>query len=274
MSLMRQASVALTLALGVHVAGFVALPQGRVGAATQAAGEGGQSLISLAPPPEGLAALMTAWETPPAVAPEPATRPEPVAEVAPSLPDLSLAPMPDTPGVVSLPAPESAPKADAPPETPKVKAEPPAPKPKAKKPKSEEPKAEKPQVEKAAPPAQKAKGKGKGPAAGEGAKASEGTLSAGQIKSLTADWGAKIAAKIERAKRYPAAANGAKGRVVLGLTVGPDGGLRGVRVKKSSGNATLDAAAVATVKSAGRFAKAPKGVGETNMTITLRFAGP
>jgi protein TonB len=265
-----QGGLALALALGAHVAAFAAMPKGSAESIPEAAGEGGAALISLAPAPADLADLIKAWESPPPVEPAPEALPDPVADAAPVLESVPDLPMPDAPAAVALPVPDPAPKADTPPEKPVVKAEAPAPKPKVAK--AEKPKAEQPKDP--APPAQKAKGKGKGQTAGEGEQQTAGALSAGQVKSLTADWGAKIAARIERAKRYPSQAKGATGRVGLALTVAADGQLRGVKVRKSSGNPVLDAAAIATVKAASPFAKAPKGVPETRMSVTLRFEAP
>lgn len=83
------------------------------------------------------------------------------------------------------------------------------------------------------------------------------SISQGQLDSLMNVWGSKIKAKIVRSQRYPRGEN-ASGKVSLSLQVSRTGQLLGVRVLRSSGNARLDAAAIATVKRARRFAKAPR----------------
>lgn len=271
MSRLLQAGLACAVALGAHVAAFAAMPRDNGPAGLNAAGEGGEALISLAPAPQEVADLIAAWETPPEPTPEPVAPKAPETEVAPAMPEPVALPQPTAPGVVALPEAEPLPKADQAPEAP-------APKLIASKPvdsKTPE-KKPKPAPEKTAPaaPAQKAKGRGKGAAAGDTGKDQSATLSNGQIKQLQAEWGSRIRAKLERAKRYPAKANGAAGKVVLSLVVAADGRLRAVKVKQSSGNAALDGAALATVKAAGRFPKAPKGVPESSVKVTLRFDPP
>ena len=55
----------------------------------------------------------------------------------------------------------------------------------------------------------------------------------------------------------------------LQITVDRAGHLTAVGIVQSSGSAVLDAAAVKAVKSAGRFPKAPKGLGDASATFTL-----
>ena len=87
-----------------------------------------------------------------------------------------------------------------------------------------------------------------------------------------AEWGAAIRARIERRKSYPVEAKGKAGKVTLRLVVGPDGRLSSVAVAKSSGSAALDAAALRAVKVAGRFPRAPAGLGTGSFSLPITFA--
>ena len=120
--------------------------------------------------------------------------------------------------------------------------------------------------------AQKAAGKGNGTAAGDAGSAEAGTTSKAETDAAASRWEAAIRARVERRKSYPAAAEGATGRVILRLSVAANGQLTQVGVVRSSGNAALDAAAVNAVQSAGRFPKAPAGLGETSFTLPISFA--
>ena len=265
------ALTAFGAALGLHLAVFAALPPTADQAALQAAGEDGDSLISLAP--ADLSALIAEWEAPPDLPPLPQPLPPPVLEAAVQAPTQTPAPETAPPiAAVQLPSPDTAPVADTAPEPPKPVEKPKTvEKPKAKPEPQAKAKPAEPKPQSPAAPAQKAAGKGGAATAGEGGKDATASLSKAQAKKLTATWGASIRARIERKKSYPAKANGAAGKVVLRLVVGADGGLRGVSVAKSSGNAALDAAAVAAVKKAGRFGAAPSGLGETSFTLPITF---
>ena len=94
------------------------------------------------------------------------------------------------------------------------------------------------------------------------------TISQGQLNNLKAVWGSKIRAKIERSKRYPRGES-ASGKVSLKINVSRAGQLLGVSVRRSSGNAKLDAAAVDSVKRARRFPKAPRELTNASYAFTL-----
>jgi periplasmic protein TonB len=108
---------------------------------------------------------------------------------------------------------------------------------------------------------------GTGKTAGKTARRAAG--SAGAEKSLMADWGAKLRAKVNRARRYPAAAEGATGKVMLRLTVAVTGQVLAVKVRASSGHAALDRAALDAVKRAGGLPKAPHGLGQDSYSFNL-----
>ncbi|WP_116083818.1 energy transducer TonB [Tropicimonas sp. IMCC34011] len=109
----------------------------------------------------------------------------------------------------------------------------------------------------AASAAQRAAGSGGGQNAGGNRQSSVATLSSAQVANLKAQWGASIRNRVERGKRYPSGARRASGTAVVQLTVTRAGGLAGVRLVQSSGNAAIDQAAVQAVQRAGRFPAAP-----------------
>ena len=104
---------------------------------------------------------------------------------------------------------------------------------------------------------QKSAGTGGTAQAGDSGKSAVRTLSKGQEAKLVSVWGAKIRSQVERRKRYPSGTR-AMGQVVLKVSVDRNGRLAGVGIRSSSGDARLDAAAVAAVRNAGRFPAAPK----------------
>ncbi|QYZ68649.1 energy transducer TonB [Neotabrizicola shimadae] len=89
-----------------------------------------------------------------------------------------------------------------------------------------------------------------------------------------AQWGAAIRKRVERRKAYPRAAQGANGEVVVRMVIGTTGSLESVSVTRSSGNVELDKAALAAVRRAGRFPKAPEAL-EGNrhvFSLPIRFS--
>ena len=108
--------------------------------------------------------------------------------------------------------------------------------------------------------AQSAKGRGTNPVAGTSAtpKSSATGHSSAKVKSDTATWAAQIHNAIERKKFYPKGTR-ARGRVMLQVTVAPDGRLLAASVTQSSGFGVLDRAALTAVQRA-RFPKAPESL--------------
>ena len=261
-----QVLLAGVAALGLHVAGFAFVP---LAGGSQAAGDGGASVITLAASDAGVAAIVAAWDAPPSVADAPVA---PVApDVAPALALPTADAAPSMPSLTALTQPitaETAPfvgDAPAPLPTQRPKARP------ARQAASEPSPVTKPKPAGSGTAAQVAAGSGSGTQAGSGGQASAGTLSGSAALDLKAEWGAGIRARIERKKRYPAGTV-ATGVVKLRLTVGVDGRVRALSILQPSGDAALDAAAVRAVQAAGRFAKAPKGVaGAESFTFNMRF---
>ncbi|SFI49095.1 energy transducer TonB [Celeribacter neptunius] len=277
MSRLVEISAFVALSLGAHAALF-GLPPEQGGAQSQ--GDGGSQLVSLTASTAALESLVERWdefappelqaESAPPEAPEP---PDPVA-AEPALPLASPTPMHlDAPKMpmanLGLPTPPSEsfeePEAPEAPEPPK----PQAPKPQASKP----PKPQPPRSQNAVQSAgQTASGSGARGASGTAGTAQVATLDAGRVQRDLSTWGGKIRSAIERKKRYPSAARGAKGQVTLRITVARSGALRDVAISRSSGNSTLDQAALRAVQSVGQFRPAPDSLGKTSYTFTLQIS--
>jgi protein TonB len=261
-------------------------------------------VFSLAAAPATVVEMVQEWQRPPETSPNPqAMQPPdtleavlhaPVQDEAPdlarpvqlaALPPVPLAPQIDTrlPALPVTDQPPEQPKSDTADNDPAPRSEPDQMRRTAKPRQPEPPKAptqpvadspakpkQKPKPPAPPPqPARKAAGTGNAPVAGTPQpKPRAATLSAGQRNALLADWGGKIKRKVLRRKRYPSGTN-ATGTASLRVTVSRDGRLAGVSLRKSSGNAALDRAAVQAVKRAGRFAKAPKGLTKASYSFTL-----
>lgn len=290
--------VALALALHLLALGRQSPPGG-----AQSAGEGGEALVSLAPAPPRLAALVTSWDTPPKAATQapaqtgpaaPLTDPlapisavDPLAgSAAPDRPDPAL---PDTApdlGTIALPArppvpdaPERmAPKApvEAPLPDPVTPAPPPA-RATAQQPDQPVPDTPPPAPVPPAPavPSQKAAGSGGGAQAGQAAPSASATRDGARVTSLKAAWGASIRARVERRKTYPRAARGASGRAIVLIEIDSGGHLLALSLAQSAGHPALDDAALKAVRAVRRFPPAPDGLapGRYSFRLPLDFSG-
>ncbi|PYF11849.1 outer membrane transport energization protein TonB [Rhodobacter viridis] len=236
----RALLLGLAVSVAVHAVAVTVLSQTEAApSALVAAGAGGEDLDSI----EAIAAAF--FDLAPAIrlpAPEmalPLTAP--LIEVPQvKLPDPVL--LPPAPPKVTLEKPKPAP--------PKPK---PVPREKAEKPKQAKPARH--QSDSRA--ASRAAGSGGAVQAGTGGQDAQATVSAGAVKSQLLKWGATIRTRIERRKSYPSAAGRASGGVGLALSIARDGTLQSASVNRSSGNAALDAAALAAVQKAGKFPAAP-----------------
>lgn len=222
-------------------------------------------------PPAALPDLPAAPVTPARPQPpQPLPLPAPVIAEAPSLPQ----PQPvETAAEIADPAPEAPPQLPRPAASPLTPPQPPKP-PEAAAPPPPPPPRPAPRAETARPAsagaqAQRASGSGGGAQAGTAGQAQAATLSPGERNSLMASWGAQIRNRIERLQREVPA----RGRVIVNLRVGRDGRLLGVALQRSSGNADLDAAALAAVRRVGRFPPAPRRLEAPSylFTMPLRF---
>ena len=268
-----EALLCVGLSLGAHFALMGIAP--RMGGA-EAQGDAGAQLVSVVASTAALETLVEQWDAfappeslteiaPPAVPPEALDVPQ--SANASSMP-LDAPPMAMT--HLSRPAPQS--PDVVPPEAPKPPA-PPAPPPTAPKSTPAKPAPSQPVTRPSATQseAQKAAGTGGQTARGTKGASQEATLDAGQIKHDLSAWGGGIRAAIERKKRYPSAAHGAKGKVVLQISVARTGALRSVSVSRSSGNAILDQAALSAVQNIGQFKPAPNSLTQNSYSFSLQI---
>lgn len=183
--------------------------------------------------------------------------PPPAPELIPDAP-------PPPPNVVS-----QAVLAPKPPETPKKKAEKPPEKP-VKKPVEKKDKPKKPMKPEEKP--RVASKSGGGPKSDRQTADVTAASAAGSAVSEAsrASWQNEVRSKIVRAKRFPSDARGQAGVAVVSVTFGANGGASGVRVVRSSGNASLDAEAVAVMYRAAPY-PIPPGGKTTVLTVPLNF---
>ena len=270
-------------ATALHLSvGYVA-PSGQ----TASAGAGGDAAITLAAATASVQDMVTAWDQPVSAAQtvaQPLQTPDQIMVAQPL-----AAPTPDRavsrPAAVAPPLISDAPalpqvdRSVPPPPQPEIaqtrpKLRPPAP---AKTVKKAEPAKPKP---KAATKPKSSSNVAPQKAAGGGAKATRGQSEngaatkskPGNSKQLMAQWGGQIRASVERRKRYPSGTR-ARGTVTLVISVHTRGTVASVSLRKSSGIAQIDRAAIAAVKSA-RISAAPKGLaaGVHSFTLPMKFA--
>jgi periplasmic protein TonB len=271
-------AIFLLIAVGLHVAAFWAKPSD---GAAASAGAGGSGLMTMVAAPESYGDLIKAWETPPEVAEASVemTPPEPVLAdpVAPVLEatvatPIALPQMLQNPSTLDdVPVVQAAPPPPEPSVHPLSKIKPPQrPKPPVKKPAKPAPvKKQSAQATSTPSKAATAAGTGGTSNAGNRQTSAHSNLSKSEKQSLIAAWGASIRAKIDRAKRRPR--GGETGVVTVVVSVGHDGALLNVGLARSSGQPELDAAAIAAVKRARRFSKAPKQLAKTNYKFRLEI---
>ncbi|MEM5521049.1 TonB family protein [Sulfitobacter sp. AS59] len=271
-------AIFLLIAVGLHVAAFWAKPSD---GAAASAGAGGSGLMTMVAAPESYGDLITAWETPPEVAevsveltpPEPvlADPVAPVLEATVATP-IALPQMLQNPSALDdVPVVQAAPPPPDPPVHPLSEIKPPQrPKPPVKKPAKPAPVKKQPAQATSTPSkAATAAGTGGTSNAGNRQTSAHSNLSKSEKQSLVAAWGASIRAKIDRAKRRPR--GGETGVVTVVVSVGHDGALLNVGLARSSGQPELDAAAIAAVKRARRFSKAPKQLAKRNYKFRLEI---
>ncbi|WP_372604906.1 energy transducer TonB [Actibacterium sp.] len=231
-----EAALFVPLAVGLHLAAFGLASNGSGGTSGGGAGMGGENEITLTALPRDLVEQVKDWDSAPQPNIDGPTAPQPDQAAPPPTPPTSLS-------APTLPPPPTAPGAAAP----------------------------NPPPQPAAPPvALRAKGTGKTTTAGTSAG-----NAAAQQQALTASWGAQIQARVARAHRVPAAIRRQRqsGTVLVRMQVAATGDLLAAVVRKSSGNAALDQAALASVRRAGRFPAAPEGLraAQLSFDIPLEF---
>jgi protein TonB len=272
-------------ALAAHLLLFVQFPD--TGSGQQAGGIGGDAVVTLHGAPGNIAEVIEDWTRPPEVQDQPVIEMALHVAEAPSaqfkVAALTTAPPKmDPPSQLPKSLQEVKPQVDAskapPPPKPEVKPEPnpkPKPKPKAKpkpKPKEKAKSSNRNNAAKAGSANQKAAGSGGSSQAGNSGNAKVKTLGKGKEAKLVNVWGAKIRTRIERRKK-PIRGGSKHGTALIRLKVAPTGQLLSVGIAKSSGVEAIDTAAIAAVKRAGRFAKAPKQLNKSSyhFRISVRF---
>lgn len=278
--------VFVALAVGAHLV-FAMRFEGDEG--SESGGQGGEAMVTVMASSSQIETMVARWERPPEVTEveTPPDTPEPTPvdrapKLAARLPDLApsqsaaialpsapeaTTPLPEIDLTVPEPEPEPEPVAEPEPE--------PVPVPKVRPPMRPEPEPEPKQAEIAEKAQKEVQGREAQRSAGTGGSTQAGNSSAGKVKTdgsgksdrLQVVWGSQIRTRIERAKRAPRGAP--KGVVLLQVSVSPDGQVVGVRVRKSSGDAGLDQAALAAVSRAGRMPRAPKELTGTSYKFNL-----
>ncbi|WP_108482044.1 TonB family protein [Oceaniglobus ichthyenteri] len=260
----------LAIAAAVHV-GLVQEPG--VGGA-QSAGAQGNDAVTLAASPPSVSDMVAQWDRP-VQAVQQIAQPEMRAPAFPAA-------QPRAPVVQSAPTPRQIAPMIAPPDTmdmPTLDTTVPAPPTPVVETSPRPPKRPAPSVKTRKTPVKPAPSAPRQTAAGAGRKAASGTKGTASAPTqkqaanpaLMAQWGGRIRSAIERRKRYPAGVRGG-GKVTLAVAVSTSGGLSSVGVRRSSGNAALDQAAVSAVRRA-RFPAAPKGMGAGvhNFSLVISF---
>lgn len=82
----------------------------------------------------------------------------------------------------------------------------------------------------------------------------------------------QVQVRVSRASRYPANAKGSSGEAEVAFTVAANGGVSGIRLSRSSGNAALDDAALAAVERAAPFPPIPEDAGRSSWTFSIPVA--
>ena len=105
----------------------------------------------------------------------------------------------------------------------------------------------------------------KAAAGGKGKKAEGGS-------GASSKYPGQVQVRVSRATRYPASAKGSNGEAHVTFTVAANGGISGVKLSRSSGNAALDDAALAAVERAAPFPPIPEDAGRSSWTFTVPVA--
>ncbi|MFN4061489.1 MAG: TonB family protein [Paracoccus hibiscisoli] len=246
---------------------------------------------------EAVQAMVADWESPPEIAmPQPMTpqaelpdmpmAAAPVAPAAPTAPAMPTPPMPVPDAPVAMPnlppPPEAVPDvepasqlaldASSRPQARPERRAPPAPTPQ----RQARPRDPAPAEAVRGDRDQQAQRGGQGGSAAQTREAGGGggaSASAAQRDNAMAQWSGRIQSCIGRRASAPRNARG-QGTVLLALTVGRDGTIRGVGVAGSSGDAAMDQAAVTAAQRARHCPAAPAALTEAaypfHLPITLR----
>ncbi len=116
-----------------------------------------------------------------------------------------------------------------------------------------------------------------GSLAGGGKDAEAAAQASGAVAAIGSDYQRQLLAHIEPYRRYPddAGQAGVGGVVRLAFQIDRSGGVQGVWISRSSGSASLDAAAVATVRRAEPLPAIPAGLPDTLVVeLPVAFSAP
>jgi protein TonB len=276
---MRQAAEFTVFLMLATVSHLVLFQRDTAGVAPSAGSAGGD-MITLAASTEDVSAMVAEWDRPVETLQQIDT-PSPVAPVAPQEPSLSQPVRPEQPerpimpmAATAQPDFERLPTIDtaAPPSPlavtasvrPKLR---PAPRKQTLTAPANQSESAKRQPTKS----QTAKGSGQRKASGNDGSAKTTAKRQAASPALMAQWGNSIRAAVERRKRYPAGTR-SRGTAVLSIGVSTAGALSSVQLRKSSGEAKLDQAALTAVRRA-RFKPAPGGLpaGVHHFSLPIAF---
>ncbi len=109
---------------------------------------------------------------------------------------------------------------------------------------------------------------------GQAASKARGGKSSAAGNAAVSNYPGKVASKLRRALRYPAAAKRQRlrGQVRVGFVVAANGSVASIRVVSSSGSPLLDDAALEAVRRAAPFPDIPPGAGRTSWPFTVPLA--
>jgi len=271
----------LSGALHVWAMGYLAPPD------TGEAGGGGAQGTSVAyslASQSALAATVRKWRNPPEAAEEAVRAPVEAHDAAPASPAVPKpgaaagSPGQPTPGLpvvtAALEEPRPAVERAAPPPAPErtTASEVPSSLSGAASPKDVVPPVRLPPAVKraASPSAPPLVARGSGATGGSG----DGAVAGAAANALRNSWAGAIRSRIAQYHRVPRAAaqRDLSGRVVLRITVLPNGRLSRIELLRSSGTQLLDEAAIENVRRAGRMPQAPRGIDrELVLDLPLSF---
>ncbi|WP_185983364.1 energy transducer TonB [Aureimonas mangrovi] len=210
-------------------------------------------------------------EPEPVVEPLPEPEPEPVVEPEPEPELVEPEPEPEEPEPEVAELPEPQPEAEAVLNVPMPTARPnPPPRRVREEPRREEPRrqARREEPQRAEPQRRQQRQAPPPSAASQGQSQRQASQGARSNSVSPARWQSQVQARLNRAKRTPRGAG--RGTVSVSFTISASGSAGGVRIARSSGNATLDQAAVQLVQRASPFPAPPSG-GSVSLTVPIRY---
>ncbi|WP_321502847.1 TonB family protein [Breoghania sp.] len=90
-------------------------------------------------------------------------------------------------------------------------------------------------------------------------------------RKATSSYLGRVVSRLQRAQRYPRKARRAEGTVLVRFTIAPGGQVSGLSVLRSSGNSTLDEAALATVRRVSPLPAFPREMPQKSKSVKVPF---